>query len=284
MQSRRLVERHLLPRIGHLSVKAITRSDMRAAISKIGSPSVANQALAAASSVFSWAVRQEVVAVSPCTHIEKHKAHSRDRIVSESEAPVLWQALDSVDPVQAAALRVIWLTGVRPGECVRMRIEHVKGGWWELPGKPDPHVGWLGTKNARAHKVWLSEPVREIVADLCDGRAAGFVFANPRGKPVRLDGVMKTVCTEVNIAGITAHDLRRSFGSTVTKLGYGRAAMDRVLNHADGGVGAIYDRYTYEGEDQAIWDHVAAHVLCLAEGRHSDARRRGKNFNRDQLN
>jgi integrase len=165
-----------------------------------------------------------------------------------------------------------------------MRIEHVKDGWWELPGKVDPQVGWRGTKNSMSHSVALSEPVREIIAELCDGRTAGFMFAGPRGKPVRLDGVMKDVCDGLNITdGITAHDLRRTFGSCVTKLGYGRAAMDRLLNHINGGIGAIYDRYAYEKEDRAIWQAVAAHILDLVEGRSSDKRGATEKFDQKPL-
>ena len=65
----------------------------------------------------------------------------------------------------------------------------------------------------------------------------------------------------------TPHDLRRTFGSTVTKLGFGRPAMDRLLNHADRSVGAIYDRYGYAAEDQKIWEAVAEHMLLLSESR-----------------
>jgi integrase len=269
-QARRLVER-VLPTLGRLSVKAVTRADIRMVVSRIESRSVANQTLAALSVIFSWAMRQEIVAANPCKGVEKHKSSSRDRIVGDGEMPLVWRALGDVDPVKAAALRTIMLTGQRPGEVVRMRIEHVKDGWWELPGKADLQVGWRGTKNSVPHRVWLSEPVHEVIAEFCDGRTAGFVFAGPRGKPARLDGTMKNVCDGLNITdGVTAHDLRRTFGSCVTKLGYGRAAMDRLLNHADGGVGAIYDRYAYEKEDRAIWQAVAAHILDLVEGRSSD--------------
>jgi integrase len=263
-QPYRLIERRVMPKLAQLSVKAITRADIQTVIDRIESPSVANQTLAAASVIFSWAMRQGIVASNPCKGVEKHKSNSRDRVVDDGEMPLVWRALDGVDPVKAAALRTILLTGQRPGEVARMRIEHVKDGWWELPGKVDSQVGWRGTKNSIPHSVALSEPVREIIAELCDGRTDGFVFAGGRGRPVRLDGVMKGVCDELNITGqITAHDLRRTFGTSVTRLGYSPDAMDRLLNHVDGGVRAVYDRWRYRSENQAIWNAVAAHILEL---------------------
>jgi len=264
-QPYRLIERRVMPKLAQLSVKAITRADIQMVIDRIESPSVANQTLAAVSVIFNWAVGMGAVPADVCKGVEKHESSSRDRIVGDGEMPLVWGALEDVDPVKAAALRTILLTGQRPGEVVRMRIEHIKEGWWELPGKADPQVGWRGTKNSLPHSVALSEPVREIIAELCNGKTAGFVFAGPRGRPVRLDGVMKGVCDELKITDeIRAHDLRRTFGTSVTRLGYSPDCMDRLLNHVDGGVRAVYDRWRYRSENEAIWRAVAAHVLKLA--------------------
>jgi integrase len=272
-QPYRLIKRRVMPKLAQLSAKAITRADIQMVIDRIESPSVANQTLAAVSVIFSWAVRMGAVAADVCKGVEKHDSSSRDRIVLDGEMPLVWRALDDVDPVKAAALRTILLTGQRPGEVVRMRIEHIKDGWWELPGKTDPHVGWRGTKNSLPHSVALSEPVREIIAELCDGRTAGFVFAGSRGRPVRLDGVMNGVCDELNITDeIRAHDLRRTFGTSVTRLGYTPDCMDRLLNHVDGGVRAVYNRWRYRTENEKIWRAVAAHILDLVEGCHGDNR------------
>jgi len=57
-QAEALVQRHLLPRWGSLQAAAITRSDVKAVISSIARPVLANQVLAACSAVFSWAVRE----------------------------------------------------------------------------------------------------------------------------------------------------------------------------------------------------------------------------------
>src|SRR6266545_6549801 len=56
----RLVRPHLLPRWGKLDAKSITRSDVRAMMGRIEAPVVANQVKAAASAIFSWAVKQEI--------------------------------------------------------------------------------------------------------------------------------------------------------------------------------------------------------------------------------
>ena len=55
-QAEALVRRHLLPRWGKLKASAITRADVRAVMIRIDAPIVANQTLAAASAIFSWAI------------------------------------------------------------------------------------------------------------------------------------------------------------------------------------------------------------------------------------
>jgi integrase len=86
-----------------------------------------------------------------------------------------------------------------------------------------------------------------------------------------LDAVMRQVCTKLGInEGVTPHDLRRTHGTMITKLGFGRDAMNRVQNHKEGGVTDVYDRHTYEVENKTIMEAVAAQIMALAEGRDED--------------
>jgi integrase len=82
---------------------------------------------------------------------------------------------------------------------------------------------------------------------------------------------MRAICADLGINNrATPHDLRRTFGTTVAALGFGRAAVDRILNDRDGGVVSIYDRHHYSEEDKRIMEAVASHLLTLAEGRPSN--------------
>jgi len=38
---------------------------------------------------------------------------------------------------------------------------------------------------------------------------------------------------------VTPHDLRRTHGSTITALGFGRDAMNRIQNHREGGIASV---------------------------------------------
>ena len=44
------------------------------------------------------------------------------------------------------------------------------------------------------------------------------------------------------------HDIRRTVATNLSKLGVDRFLLQRIVNHTDSGVTAIYDRYSYLGE------------------------------------
>jgi integrase len=263
-QADALVRRHLLPAWSERDASVITRADVRAALGKITAPIVVNQVLASASAIFTWAVRQEILANNPCRGVERNTTISRERVLSDAEVPLFWQAFDNAG-IAGMALKVLLLTGQRPGEICHMRREHIVDGWWTLPGTPDAATRWPGTKNAQTHRVWLPQPVRDIIAKLSEGDS-GFVF----GRQVRDMAVsMRDICNRLKVPRATPHDLRRTHGTTITGLGFGRDAMNRVQNHAEGGIASVYDRHQYADENKRIMETVAARLIALAQGTES---------------
>ena len=272
-----LVRRYLKPVWGKLQARTITRGDVRTVFRRLtnaGTPVLANQVLAAASAIFSWGVQEEVadLPVNPCQGIERNPTKSRERVISDRELPSFWKAFDEGGLVRRGALQTILLTGQRPGEVCHMRREHIEGSWWTLPGEPDEALGWPGTKNGQTHRVWLPEPARAIIAELDEGER-GFVFTGPRGSALaedQLSQAMRLICKNLGIEKpdkVTPHDLRRTHGTTVTSLGFTREQMNRLHNHKEGGIGSVYDRYSYADEIQRIQEAVAARIVALAEGR-----------------
>jgi len=246
---------------------SITRGDIKQMMTSIEAPIVANQTLAAVSAVFSWGMKEEIVTANPCKLVARNPTRSRERVLSESELPTFWKAFDALDAVTVAALKTILLTGQRPGEVAHMRREHIKDGWWEMPGAPVPGI-WPGTKNGKSHGVWLPTPAQAILVELAMGKAAGFVFSGSGGGPARgLDAAMRAICAKLGIERVTPHDLRRTHGTKITGLGFGRAAMNRVQNHHEGGIGDVYDRHDYSAETKQVMEAVAAKIMALIEGR-----------------
>jgi len=126
-QAEKLVARYLLPGWGKLKASAITRADVRAAMIRIEAPIVANQVLASASAIFTWAIKQEILGLNPCKGIDRNPTNDRERVLSDTELVALWPKLD-------AQLKLILLTGQRPGEVAALEKDHIVEGWWNMPG------------------------------------------------------------------------------------------------------------------------------------------------------
>jgi integrase len=239
-----LVRRYLLPRWGKLA--NVTRRDVEVMHTSFEAPILANQVIAAASAIFSWAVKKAIITINPCVGVDRNKTKARERVLSDSEVALFWPKLNP-------ALRMILLTGQRPGEVEHLCKDHIIEGWWEMPGEPVPELKWPGTKNARSHRVWLSPPAQELLPDLFAKRYRW------------LDREMRSICAELGVEKATPHDLRRTALTAITRLKFGRDAMDRIANHKEDEVTDIYDRYSYAEEDKGIMETLGRHILALAE-------------------
>ena len=103
--------------------------------------------------------------------------------------------------------------------------------------------------------------MREILAEL-GGEGDGFVF----GSVLPLDCTMRDICQQLGVPRATPHDLRRTHGTTITGLGFGRDVMNRVQNHKEGGIASVYDRHQYAEENKRVMESVASRLMALAEG------------------
>jgi integrase len=109
--------------------------------------------------------------------------------------------------------------------------------------------------------------VQAIIAELSDDATTGFVFAGERGRPIRkLDRAMRAIYAKLGAERATPHDLRRTHGSTITALGFGRDAMNRIQNHVEGGIASVYDRHGYADEIKRVMEAAASKIMALVEG------------------
>ncbi|MEX2454996.1 MAG: integrase arm-type DNA-binding domain-containing protein [Rhodospirillaceae bacterium] len=281
------LDRWALPRWRSQKVADVTRAEVRAlhnARAKIA-PQSAALLLASISAVFKWGIAEERidVEINPCHGITSSKAATRERVLSDDDVATLWRALDDEHLTRAMALRLILLTGQRPGEVRHMRWADIEfgphsfdtvtrdgkirprrfeGAWWSLAGASGG--GWPGTKNGQDHRVWLTPAALALLDEADDGRREGFVFEGTRGKAIGgLDAVMRRLAFD---PPARPHDLRRTHGTTTTRLGFTRDAMNRLQNHREGGIASVYDRHEYADEARRVQEAVGARIAQLVDG------------------
>jgi integrase len=230
-------------------------------------PVLARQVLAAISSVYSWAVNDAyVLEHNPCQGMRRAKARARERILSDHEIPLFWREFEK-HGVVGRALQVLLLTGQRPGEVANMQREHIRNGWWEMPGE--------STKNSHDHKIWLPLAVQQLISNGDHAlHLPGAVFTEKSHNLVKsMQVTMSTICKKLQVDRATPHDLRRTHGSTVTRLlGFGgTAAMNRIMNHRERGVTGTYDRNPYHEDIKRVMEMVSSHITALVEGKEAAA-------------
>lgn len=264
----RRLERDVIARIGSRAVKDVTRRDLSALLDikmDEGAPISANRLQALLSKLFGWAVERGHLDVSPASGVRKPaKETSRERVLQHGEIFPLWYALDTgkglrMHSVTRRALQVLLLTGQRKGEVLRMRWEHVEEGYdgatWIIPA--------ANSKNGKSHRVPLTQNVVDLLRSLRDEVATSdkpspWCFPSPSkaSQHISLTGPDHALREELKrpdgpfkgLEQFTPHDCRRTVATGLSVLGYPRLIVQKVLNHVDTSVTAVYDRYGYDTE------------------------------------
>ena len=270
-QPANLLKGHVYPTLGTRKAKDIARDDVRRIFKNLGEdrPIVANQVLAAVSSVYSWAISEDEpdIETNPAIGIKRNPTRERERVLTDGELRAVWPRLDDFGLLKATALRVVLLTAQRGGEVRHMQVEHIDGQWWNLPGLPEADTGWPGTKNKLDHRVWLSEPVMALLSEL-GMPERGSVFINEQGNPISgLSAVARSIWADLDIPRFTVHDLRRSAATGMTGMGIDRLTVSRILNHKEGGITRIYDRHSYDQQKRHALEAWASRLEEIVSGK-----------------
>ena len=126
---RKVSNRYVAPKLGARKVAQVNRRHVEVMVESL--PRVQrNRVLAFTSVVFNlfetWEWRAQYT--NPTRGVERALEEARDRVLSSVELAALAAALDQADderPAAVAAIRVAALTGLRIGEVLGMRWEHV---------------------------------------------------------------------------------------------------------------------------------------------------------------
>ena len=282
----RSLKSEIVPRWGKRKMTDIKRRDLVLVVDEIkerGAPVMANRVMAYTRKMFSWAIERAVLEAHPFLMMKRpNKETSRERTLSEAEIKTFWQNLDACKMSDAIkrALKLILVTGQRPGEVIGMHRNEINGDWWEIPAER--------SKNKQAHRVFLTRTAKQLVGD-----ANGFIFespvhpANPLKSPPDpgKSYEVRTMTSDIKanlphtseskvedrlkIPHFTPHDLRRTAATRWAEMEIAGDMIDRLQNHITKqkqGVGHIYDRYSYNKEKQMALEQWERKLLSIING------------------
>jgi len=286
---KRELHRHVVAVWGERDIQGITKRDvidLLDAIADSGRVVTANRVRAYLNKFLSWCVERDIIDQSPAMGVKPAaKEKSRDRVLSDDEIRLFWQACTTEGQPWGHLGKLLLLTGQRLGEVVNMTDREITGDLWHLTGDR--------TKNGRAHDVALSEAAQDVLGAVERIKSsAGYVFTTNGASALQgyhkgrnhIANRMAQIASEergeaVEIPHWTFHDLRRTAATGMARLGIPVRVTEAVLNHVSGtagGIVSVYQRHDYADEKRNALDAWARFVGDLVEGKADNVVRIGE--------
>ena len=223
----------ILPALGHLGVGSIAKADVARIFHEYGRrrPGGVNRCHDILRTMFdcviAWGHRPEAAGNS-CAGIVRYRRPPRGRPLSADDPAKLGavlRRLETDSPLRVAAVRLILLTGCRPGEIRRLRWREVK------PGRP----AVIDAKTGPRH-VLLGEAAQEMLDGPADTASGEWVFPGEDGDEPLTKSALYWFWTKArdmagSVADARLHDLRHAHASHAVINGESLRVAGRLLGH-----------------------------------------------------
>lgn len=284
---------HIEGEFGRKKLKKLTRIEIglfRDAVAKKATPLTSNRVMVLLNRIFNWALDEGLIEFNPAARLRKVGVRKpRERVLTHPNIVRFWAALDAIEikvgshaaraekgrtlsPATRAVLRLLLLTGQRRTEVVEAeKTEFDLEGpdpVWTIPGKR--------TKNGLLHRLPLcpmaAAEFRKAIA--LSAKESIHVFPSPddRRRPISAPAVtraMARLVAELKLPTVSPHDLRRTVGTELARLGLPVHVRSLVLNHSPmsrGITDAVYNRYAYDREKREALGAWEKHLSSLLFG------------------
>ena len=194
------------------------------------SPATCNRNLAVFKSVCSLAMLHGVLPAgqSPCAGVSAFKIHfQRERCLNLAEARRLMRALERSSRPEAAAIRLLLLTGARKSEILKARWENVR---------LDQRLLTVPlSKSGKPRHILLSDEAVAVIRSLPRAPGCPWLFpGHAPGKPLSdIFLFWRTLRRGLGLADMRIHDLRHSFASFLVNAGHSLYEVQKLLGHSD---------------------------------------------------
>lgn len=299
---KRLLNVEIVPLWGKRKAEDIKKRDIILLLEGIverGAPAMSNQVLKITRKMFNFAVERDILPHSPFIGVKALAPNkSRERTLTETEINTLWDALDKAaisDDIRRA-VKMVLVTGQRPGEVAGMHTAEIDGKWWTIPAER--------AKNGREHRVFLTAtalsligPLKAINEETGEEKPKGFIFPCPhktKSKPIEAHALAVAVRRNLNwpvldknnkplydkdgnqatenrlgIDQFTPHDLRRTAATFMASMGFMDEVIDAVLSHKKQGIIKTYNRHKYDQEKQQALEAWERKLIAITTGEKS---------------
>lgn len=256
-----VLKRHWTPSYGKRAYSSIKRSELNAHLKAIAAspdhgPGAALEARRWIMGVYSWAIKEELVAHNPAVGLVGRESlrqkpedlRPRERVLTIEEARAVYQATFNMPSPWGELARVLLLSLSRLSEFSKAQRE-----WFDRGGR-NLEVPGTGHKNRHPKTIPLTSRTFEILDTRPKGKKGPYLFSTTDGeKPIYsyADHYANTLraltAAELGreIPHFTLHDFRRSGSTHLTGLGVNEEVVEMLLGHKIKGVRGIYMKHKF---------------------------------------
>jgi integrase len=283
---RALLQNHLASALGKKKISSIGRRDVIAVIEELAAkrPRQAGKLLTYVKLLFAYAEDREIIDGNPVATLKATKigarltSRSRARVLDSDEIRALWASAEGcgIHRLTGLALKLILITGQRPGEVVGMHRDEVSGAIWTIPAERRRKTDSAHTVPLTSTALALLDAAKAEVERLSrrKKRTGGFVFEARPGGPLTVHGLDRAVKRYAEALGNRdtetwghwrPHDLRRTARTGMAAAGVGETVAELTIGHTRKGIAAVYDLHRYDREKRAALEAWERQLLGFAE-------------------
>jgi integrase len=260
---------NVLPYLGKQKVNDLRKRDILPVLEKMvdrGAICLANLTYKRMKRVFNFAAARDIIEFSPMINMEPvGETKSRDRVLSNEEIKTFMEWRPKSEEAYRA-LRLILITGARPGEVAGICKAEIDGDWWTIPGER--------SKTGAENRIFLTDMAKELLPEdsftINRPAVAGCLKrAINAGQEMKEKGQIKGYIY-LSIPRFTPHDLRRTMATNLAELGFTDEIINACQGRAKQGVIATYNRYRYDKERQLAAEAWSRKLAAIMSGEKGD--------------
>ncbi len=312
-EDQRILNKDVVPAWGKRKAKDITRRDVLTLLENMEGRGngITTNTFKIIRRMFRFAVKQEIITTTPCYAFERGdelpRPVSKERALSEEEVKAFLTGIDNtaISEEIRNILKLILITGQRPGEVTAMHTSEISGKWWEFTPKETK----ITKEIPRKQRIYLTDTALALIGDT---KGKGYIFPSAITKLDDNDNVIDDCITEravsgalrrnllthevkskpatwkkavstaknkskrkpfvvpeerkLDIAKFTPHDLRRTCATLISEIGYPDEVVDAILAHLKKGEIRTYNKNKYDKEKQAAMQAWERKVGSIISG------------------
>lgn len=288
----------LVPALGNIKVTDLRRRDFIDVIETKAesTPRAAAQVLIYARRLMDYATDRDIIPANPLAGLKPSsiqvrgkrdalKAVARSRILDHDEIRAFWNNVETcgLHLLTALALKLVLVTGQRPGEVAGLHEDEINGRIWTIPAT-------RRGKTETDHTVFLTDTALEIIEAARDELKrlsrrrrvppSGHIFEAWPSRPIGNDAISRAA--ERSREALenknkdkwgywTPHDLRRTMRTGLSACKVRPDIAELTIGHTKRGIVAVYDQHGFDEERRAAMLAWEARLAAICDGRDPDS-------------